>query len=53
MNAWATDLISLAVQHTGKNWGGHGVCVCVCVCVLGRGIIKRRLKQKGSKEPFG
>jgi len=30
MNAWASDLIPLAVQNTGINWGGPGVCVCVC-----------------------
>ncbi len=47
MNAWATDLISLAVQHIGKNWGGHGVCVCV-----GEGDYKAEVQAKGVEGAF-
>lgn len=47
MNAWASDLISLAVQHTGKTGVDTSVCGGVWVNA------KQRLKQKGSKEPFG
>lgn len=50
MNAWASDLIPLAVQHIGKNWGGHGVCVCVCG--VGGGDYKVEFEAKGVEGAF-